>query len=114
MAETEQTQGNVSSIRAEVESVLESVHQFDEQIEERNTKRLLLIENLRELLPEEQFNRFKDIIDKTIEAVKPSPEPTTIPPITIDEQNPLESLRKIRCQIAQQVCEVMGVEAPQL
>ena len=34
MAETEQTQGNVSSIRAEVESVLESVHQFDEQIEE--------------------------------------------------------------------------------
>ena len=107
-------QSELSAVRSEVEAVLQSVHEFDEQIEERNTKRLLLIENLRELLPEDQFNRFKDIIDKTIEAVKTSPDESTIPPLTVDESNPLESLRKIRCQIAQEVCEVMGVDSPQL
>ena len=110
----EAQQQELNQLRAEVDSVMEQIHQFDEQIEERNTKRLMLIESLRDLLPQEQFERFQDIINKTIEAVRPAPEPSTLPPLQIDEENPLESLRKIRCQIAQEVCEVMGVEAPQL
>ena len=111
---TEAQQQELDQLRAEVDSVLQSIHEFDQQIEERNTKRLLLIENLRGLLPEDQFNRFEEIITKTIDAVKPAPEPTSLPPLEVDESNPLESLRKIRCQIAQEVCEVMGVEAPKL
>ena len=113
MAEVQQQQ-ELDQLKSEVASVLQSIHEFDEQIEERNTKRLMLIENLRGLLPDEQFKRFEEIINKTIDAVKPAPEPTTLPPLEIDEENPLESLRKIRCQIAQEVCEVMGVEAPKL
>ena len=113
MAEVQQQQ-ELDQLRAEVDSVMKSIREFDEQIEERNTNRIMLIENLRGLLPEDQFNRFKHIIEKTIEAVKPAPEPSTIPPLEIDEENPLESLRKIRVQIAQEVCEVMGVEAPKL
>ena len=107
-------QQELNQLKSEVDAVMESIHQFDEQIEERNTKRLMLIESLKELLPQEQFERFEEIINKTIEAVKPAPEPSTLPPLQIDEENPLESLRKIRCHIAREVCTVMGVESPQL
>ena len=105
---------NLTSLRAEVEQCMQEVHEFDERIEERNQKRLLLIQQLSDLLPEEQFHRFEEILNKTVEAVKPSPDPATLPPVTIDDENPLDSLRKIRCQIAQEVCAVMGVEAPTL
>ncbi|EAY12179.1 hypothetical protein TVAG_003850 [Trichomonas vaginalis G3] len=107
-------QQELDQLKAEIDSVMKSIHEFDEQIEERNSKRLLLIENLRGLLPDDQFQRFSDIINKTVEAVRPAPEPSTLPPLEIDEENPLESLRKIRLQIAKEVCEVMGVEAPSL
>ena len=113
MSEASQQQ-ELDQLRAEVDQVMRSIHDFDEQIEQRNTNRLMLIENLRGLLPDDQFHRFEEIINKTIEAVKPAPEPSTLPPLEIDEKNPLESLRKIRVQIAQEVCEVMGVEAPKL
>lgn len=113
MSEASQQQ-ELEQLRAEVDSVMKSIHEFDEQIDERNAKRLMLVENLKGLLPEEQFKRFEEIINKTIEAVRPAPEPSTLPPLEIDEENPLESLRKIRCQIAQEVCDVMGVEAPKL
>jgi hypothetical protein len=46
--------------------------------------------------------------------VKPSPDPQLLPPLEIDPQHPLESLRKIRSQIAQEVCAVMGVEPVKL
>ena len=104
----------LDDLHAQVTSVLNEVHEFDEKIEERNQKRLLLIQQLSDLLPEDQFHRFETILNGTVEAVKPSPDPATIPPIVIDEQNPLESLRNIRTQIAQEVCQVMGVEAPTL
>lgn len=107
-------QTELNQLRAEVDQVMKSIREFDEQIEERNQKRLYLIEQLRELLPKEQFERFETIINKTVHAVRPAPEPSTIPPLDIDSENPLESLRKIRCQIAQEVCEVMGVEAPRI
>lgn len=105
---------DIAQLRAEVDAVMRSVREFDAQIDERNTQRLMLIEKLRELLPPEQYTRFEDIIMKTIDAVKPAPDPAYIPPLQIDEQNPLESLRKIRVQIAQEVCQVMGVETPKL
>lgn len=105
---------DIAALRAEVDKVMESVHEFDDKIEERNQKRLELIEQLRDLLPKEQFERFEDILTKTVEAVRPAPDPSTIPPLVIDEENPLESLRKIRCDIAKEVCAVMGVEAPQI
>ena len=104
----------LTDIHAQIESVLNEVRDFDEKIEERNQKRLLLIQQLGDLLPEEQFHRFEAILNSTVEAVKPSPDPATIPPVVIDEQNPLESLRNIRTKIAKEVCEVMGVEAPTL
>ncbi|OHT05328.1 hypothetical protein TRFO_26961 [Tritrichomonas foetus] len=103
---------DLQQLRQEVDKVMQSVREFDEQIEERNQQRLLLIEQLRDLLPPEQFERFEKIINKTVEAVRPAPDPSYLPPLEIDEQNPLESLRKIRCQIAQEVCSVMGVEPP--
>jgi len=101
---------DLQSLRGEVEKVMQSVREFDAKIEERNQKRLLLLEQLRELLPKEQFERFETIIHKTVEAVKPAPDPSMIPPLQIDENNPLESLRKIRAQITQEVCAVMGVD----
>jgi hypothetical protein len=101
---------NLQQLRAEVSQVMESIREFDDKIEERNRERLRLIEELRGLLPPEQFKRFETIILKTVEAVKPAPDPRYLPPLEIDERNPLESLRKIRCQIAQEVCAVMGVE----
>ena len=107
-------QHDLDSLRAEVDDVLKSIREFDEQVEERNEKRLYLIESLRGLLPEDQFKRFEEIMNKTIESAKQAPDAETIPPLEIDEENPLESLRKIRCQIAQEVCEVMGVEAPRI
>lgn len=100
---------DLQQLRAEVDQVMQSIREFDEKIEERNTQRLMLIEQLRDLLPKEQFERFEKIITKTVEAVRPAPDPQFLPPLEIDEQNPLESLRKIRCQIAQEVCQVMGV-----
>lgn len=103
---------DLQQLRAEVDSVMQSIKEFDEQSAQRNEDRLRLIEQLRELLPPEQFERFEKIINKTIEAVRPAPDPSLLPPLQIDEQNPLESLRRIRCQIAQEVCQVMGVEAP--
>jgi hypothetical protein len=101
---------DLQQLRAEVSQVMDSIKEFDEKIEERNRERLQLIEELRGLLPAEQFKRFEAIIVKTIDAVKPAPDPRYLPPLEIDEQHPLESLRKIRCQIAQEVCAVMGVE----
>jgi hypothetical protein len=101
---------DLQQLRAEVSQVMDSIKEFDEKIEERNRERLRLIEELRGLLPPEQFKRFETIITKTIDAVKPAPDPRYLPPLEIDEQHPLESLRKIRCQIAQEVCAVMGVE----
>ena len=103
---------DLQQLRADVEKVMQSVRQFDEQIEKRNEERLVLIEQLRDLLPADQFERFEKIITKTVEAVRPAPDPQYLPPLEIDEQNPLESLRRIRCQIAQEVCNVMGVEPP--
>ena len=96
---------DLQQLRAEVDKVMQSVHEFDEQIEKRNEERLMLVEQLRDLLPQEQFERFEKIINKTVEAVRPAPDPSYLPPLEIDEQNPLESLRRIRCQ-------VMGVEPP--
>ena len=113
MSATEQPV-DFSDLHAQIESVMNEVHEFDEKIEERNQKRLLLIQQLHDLLPQEQCDRFEAILNGTVEAVKPSPDPSTVPPVVIDEENPLESLRKIRCQIAQEVCNVMGVEAPSL
>ena len=106
------SQVELQQLKAEVDAVMKSIREFDEQIEERNTKRLLLVEQLRDLLPPDQFSKFESIITKTVEAVRPAPDPSCIPPLQIDEQNPLDSLRKIRCQIAQEVCQVMGVESP--
>ena len=100
---------DLQQLRAEVDQVMQSIREFDEKIEERNTQRLMLIEQLRDLLPKDQFERFEKIITKTVEAVRPAPDPQFLPPLEIDEQNPLESLRRIRCQIAQEVCQVMGV-----
>jgi hypothetical protein len=97
---------DLQQLRAEVAQVMESIKEFDEKIEERNRERLRLIEELQSLLPPEQF--------KTIDAVKPAPDPKYLPPLEIDEQHPLESLRKIRCQIAQEVCTVMGVDPPKI
>ena len=37
----EAQQQELNQLRAEVDSVMEQIHQFDEQIEERNTKRLV-------------------------------------------------------------------------
>ena len=100
---------DLTQLKAEVDDVMRQVHEFDKKIEERNTERLVLVQQLQELLPKEQFERFEAIINKTVEAVKPAPDPSLLPPLEIDESNPLESLRKIRCQIAQEVCTVMGV-----
>lgn len=105
---------DLQQLRAEVDKVMESVREFDQQIEKRNEERLMLVEQLRDLLPQDQFERFEKIINKTVEAVRPAPDPTYLPPLEIDEQNPLESLRRIRCQIAQEVCQVMGVEPPRV
>ncbi|EAY11528.1 hypothetical protein TVAG_006030 [Trichomonas vaginalis G3] len=105
---------DLQNLRAEVEKVMQSVHEFDEKIEKRNENRLQLIQKLSDLLPKEQFERFEAILNKTVDAVRPAPDPATIPPLQIDEENPLESLRKIRLQIAQEICAVMGVEAPTL
>jgi hypothetical protein len=103
---------DLQKLRAEVDEVMQSIREFDSQIEERNRQRLILIQELEGLLPAEQFKRFETILKKTIDAVRPVPD--SFPPLEIDEQNPLESLRRIRCQIAQEVCTVMGVEAPKL
>jgi hypothetical protein len=73
-----------------------------------------LIEKLRELLPPEQFKRFEEVLTKAIDVAKPSPDSYYPPQLDIDEQHPLESLRKIRTQIAQEVCAVMGVEPVKL
>ena len=105
---------NLTDLHAEIDAVMNKVHEFDEKIEERNQKRLLLIQQLSDLLPEDQFHRFETIINGTVEAVKPSPDPAAMKPIVIDDEKPLESLRQIRTQIAQEVCAVMGVEAPTL
>jgi hypothetical protein len=105
---------DLQQLRAEVAQVLDSIKEFDEKIEERNRERLQLIEELRGLLPPDQFKRFEAILLKTVEAVKPAPDPRYLPPLEIDEQHPLDSLRKIRCQIAQEVCTVMGVEPPKI
>ena len=104
----------LQSLRAEVEQCMQEVKEFDERIEQRNQKRLLLIQELNDLLPADQYQRFETILNKTVEAIKASPDPSTLPPVTIDDENPLESLRNIRTQIAQEVCDVMGVEAPPL
>ena len=104
----------LQSLREEVNKCMKEVHEFGEKIDERNQKRIQLIQELSELLPPEQFKRFEDILKKTNEAVQPLPDPGNLKPIPIDEENPLESLRKVRCQIAQEVCTVMGVEAPTL
>jgi hypothetical protein len=105
---------DLQQLRAEVSQVLDSIKEFDETIEERNRERLRLIEELRGLLPPDQFKRFEAILTKTIEAVKPAPDPKYLPPLDIDPEHPLESLRRIRCQIAQEVCTVMGVEPPKI
>jgi hypothetical protein len=105
---------DLQQLRAEVTQVMQSIKEFDEKIEQRNRDRLALIEELRQLLPPDQFKRFEAILTKTVEAVKPAPDPRYLPPLEIDEQNPLESLRKIRCQIAQEVCTVMGIDPPRI
>ena len=104
----------LQSLREEVDRCMQEVQAFDHRIEERNQKRLLLIQELNDLLPEEQHHRFEEILNKTVESVKISPDPSTLPPVDFDQENPLESLRKIRTQIAQEVCSVMGIEAPEL
>lgn len=102
---------DIQELRNEVEKVMESVREYDQQIDERNQQRLVLIEQLRDLLPQEQFEKFEKIITQTIEAVQPAPDPSEIPQIEIDENRPLESLRQIRCQIAKEVCKVMDVDS---
>ena len=114
MSENQVENQDLQNLRAEVERCMQEVHEFDDRIEERNQKRLILIQELSEMLPEDQYKRFENILNKTVEAVKTSPDPSTLPDVTIDQSNPLDSLRKIRTQIAQQVCSVMGVEAPSL
>jgi hypothetical protein len=105
---------DLQQLRAEIDQVMQGIAEFDAKIEERNQQRLVLVEQLRDLLPKEQFERFEKIINKTVDAVRPAPDPKYLPPLEIDEQNPLESLRKIRCQIAQEVCAVMGVDPPRI
>lgn len=107
-----ENQTEIAQLHQEIDSVMKEIHDFDAKIEERNTQRLLLVEQLRDLLPKDQFERFEQIINKTVEAVKPVPDSSYLSPLEIDESNPLESLRKLRCQIAQEVCTVMGVDTP--
>ena len=114
MSENKVENQDLENLRAEFDRCMQEVHSFDDRIEERNQKRLILIQELSDMLPEDQYKRFEDILNKTVEAVKTSPDPSSIPDVTIDQANPLESLRKIRTTIAQQVCSVMGVEAPAL
>jgi hypothetical protein len=105
---------DLTQLRVEVAEVMKSIKDFDAKIEERNGDRLRLIEELRGLLPPDQFSRIEAILTNTIEAVRLSPESRTIPPLEIDENHRLESLRKIRCQLAQDVCAVIGVEPPKI
>ena len=113
MASTETNKRpDLQQLRSEIDQVMRSVREFDEQIEKRNEERWMLVEQLRDYLPQEQFERFEKVIEKICESVTPSPDPSELPPLQIDEQNPLESLRNIRCQIAQDVCQTMGVEPP--
>lgn len=105
---------DLQQLKAEVDQVMQEVHEFDQKIEERNRQRFMLIEQLKDLLPQDQFERFENIINKTIEAVKPAPDPSYLPPLEIDESDPLKSLQQIRSQIAEEVCAVMGVPSPHI
>lgn len=105
---------DIRALREEVESCINSVRHFDDRIEERNRHRLELIEHLRDFLPEEDFKRFEHIITKTIDSFSFAPEHEVIQPITIDDENPVESIRRIRNEIAKEVCNVMGVSAPNI
>ena len=99
-----------SVLRKEVENCLKEALEFDERMDERNRKRLELIDSLKDLLPASQFETFETIMNETVDAVRRTPNPGSVPPIDIDENNPLESLRQIRGHIAREVCKVMGVD----
>jgi hypothetical protein len=101
-------------LRAEVVEVTEEIREFDARIEERARDRLRLIEKLDGLLPADQFENFKAVLTMSVEALKQKPDAEYLPDIEADEEDPIETLRKIRYQIAQEVCTVMGVETPKL
>lgn len=99
---------DLDALRVEVDGIINEMNQLDTKVDERNQKRIELIEELKDLLPEEEFQHIEQIMKKTIEAVRPAKLPLSLPPIYIDEENPLESLRKVRCEIAKEVCDIMG------
>ena len=103
---------NINSIKQDAENLMKSIHQFDDEMEKKNQELLLLVEQLRDVIPQEQIERVESIVKSTIENVKPAPDFSDFPPIEVDERNPLESLRKIRIDISQELCRVMDVEPP--
>jgi hypothetical protein len=97
-------------LRAEAEATIKAIQEFDAQIAERNRARLRLLDTVREILTAEQFSDLENALTKSA-GLSEAPVPRDISTeIEFDEGDALNSLRKIRCQIAQEVCAVMDGE----
>jgi KaiC/GvpD/RAD55 family RecA-like ATPase len=102
----------MEDLRAEVAEVTEAIRSFDARIEERTRDRLRLVEKMRGLLPDDQYQTFQAAITKAIETVKPLPDAEFLIPADTEKEDTVAILRKIRSQITTEVCEVIGVPAP--
>lgn len=88
----------IDEIRKDSNEVLKIIYDYEKERTERNAKKNLLVEQLRDLLPEDQFKHFQKYINSI-------PERESLPKtkkqnnFQVDENNPIESLREIRSNI---------------
>jgi hypothetical protein len=92
------------ALRAEAEATISAIKDFDAKIAERNQASLKLIDSMRGLLPAEQFVDFENAL---VNATKSTVLKDGSEDIDFDEGDVLNWLRRIRCEIANEVCSMM-------
>ncbi|EAY06417.1 hypothetical protein TVAG_403740 [Trichomonas vaginalis G3] len=92
----------LQDLKEESANLINSIREFGTKYQERNHSRQILIEDLRELLPEDQFQRFSALLNDTFEESTDFPQESKLE-IDIDPEDPLTSLRQAREQIMQQL-----------
>lgn len=101
MERTQFTQ-ELEDLKLKSRNVINSINEYAQKYQERNTSRQILIEDLRELLPDDQFQRFNTLLNETLEEGQPIEEPTPYN-VEIDPEDPLTSLRQARDAIMEQI-----------
>lgn len=98
----------LGQIQDDVNKLIQETFSINQTIAKRNQERLQILKEFTNVLTQEQYNRFAESLNKNYQIQQQLYDDLqSIPPIEIDENNPLDSLKMARARLAKDVCDIM-------